>query len=470
MRGRSAPYPLLTACLLLVVYSLTLAPTLSWAHHGADGGDLATAVALGGVPHPPGFPTYTLLGELFVRLPWRDPVWRLNLMSAVLAAVAAGLTTAAVERLRPGRSPLVWACAGLSIGLAPLFWSQAVITEVYTAAALFAAAIVLLVVSGGPAWLLGAAWGLGIGAHGTLVFLAPLIVHGALRERGRRQAAVSALLVGPATLLGWVGAYGVMFATGRGGWSPWADLTTSSGRWALMSGGLYQGYVFGLPLSAWPRRLLAWAGLLARQFTPLGALLAGLGWLALRRERTGLAACSLASLVGLSVYTMGYDAADSLVYLVAGLPLAAIWLGLGLDEAAEWVEQRLPRGAWLLVLLPLVQLVLFWGAMDVSDDRLAVAWADAVLEKAPPRAVILTNEDAHTFALWYTHDVLGRREDAVIVDVDLWALRPYRGMVGEDLGLGEGGVAPDLSPADAAELVGRPVVEAWAAGEAGPAQ
>ena len=78
--------------LLLVVYLLTLAPTITWAHHGADGGDLVAAVARGSIPHPPGFPTYLLLGDLFVRLPWGNLAWRLNLMSAVLAAGAAALT------------------------------------------------------------------------------------------------------------------------------------------------------------------------------------------------------------------------------------------------------------------------------------------------------------------------------------------------------------------------------------------
>ena len=64
---------------LLAVYGLTLAPTITWAHHGADGGDLVTAVVRGCIPHPPGFPTYLLLGDLFIRLPWGNPAWRRSL-------------------------------------------------------------------------------------------------------------------------------------------------------------------------------------------------------------------------------------------------------------------------------------------------------------------------------------------------------------------------------------------------------
>ena len=73
----------------LLVYLLTLAPTITWAHDGADGGDLITAAYTLGVPHPPGYPVYCLLGHLFAHLPLRDVAWRLNLMSAVGAGLAA---------------------------------------------------------------------------------------------------------------------------------------------------------------------------------------------------------------------------------------------------------------------------------------------------------------------------------------------------------------------------------------------
>ncbi|MBW2474999.1 MAG: DUF2723 domain-containing protein, partial [Deltaproteobacteria bacterium] len=44
-----------------------------------------------GVPHPPGYPTYTLLGWLFTRLPFGSIAWRVNLLSSVSTAAAAAL-------------------------------------------------------------------------------------------------------------------------------------------------------------------------------------------------------------------------------------------------------------------------------------------------------------------------------------------------------------------------------------------
>ena len=40
---------------------MTAAPGLTWAHFGADGGDLLAAAAVHGIPHPPGYPLYLLL-------------------------------------------------------------------------------------------------------------------------------------------------------------------------------------------------------------------------------------------------------------------------------------------------------------------------------------------------------------------------------------------------------------------------
>ena len=447
---------------LLVIYLLTLAPTITWAHHGADSGDLVTAVARGSIPHPPGFPTYLLLGELFIRLPWGDPAWRLNLMSAVLAAGAAGLTIRNLHSLfsilhsplSTLYSPL---CAGLSLGLAPLFWSQALIAEVYAPAAFFTALVTVLALQGVPAWALGLVWGVGMGVHPTLMFLAPLVAWGSWKKPGFSEKTWFLVRASLLAFLGWGAMYGLVLLARGGVPSPWGDVNTLAGWWALVSGRLYRGYLFGLPLAAWPHRLLTWSGLLARQFTPFGAVLTGLGWLHQWREQRAFAVASALAFGAFGLYTIGYNTADSLVYLVPALPLAALWLGTGLAQAADWLGHRWRRGAWVVMLLPLLQALLFWGQVDLSRERAAMEWAERVLVEAPPQAVLLTAQDAHTFTLWYVHDVLGERPDVVVVDQDLWAQESYRRMMAG--ALGPGLVESSLSPEEAARRVGRPVVK-----------
>ncbi|HUT25159.1 MAG TPA: DUF2723 domain-containing protein, partial [Sumerlaeia bacterium] len=59
----------------LVLYTRTLAPTVT----AEDSGELIAAAHCLGVPHPPGYPTFTVVGHLFSRLPFRPSVaWRVN--------------------------------------------------------------------------------------------------------------------------------------------------------------------------------------------------------------------------------------------------------------------------------------------------------------------------------------------------------------------------------------------------------
>ncbi|HPD42144.1 MAG TPA: DUF2723 domain-containing protein, partial [Anaerolineae bacterium] len=97
---------------------LTLAPDLTWAHWGADGGDLVVAAVARRLPHPPGFPLYEALARAFVRLPWGPPAWRTNLLSALLAAATAA--TLAWTLLRRGVDPVIAVSTSLLLAATPL--------------------------------------------------------------------------------------------------------------------------------------------------------------------------------------------------------------------------------------------------------------------------------------------------------------------------------------------------------------
>lgn len=366
----------------------------------------------------------------------------------------------------PSRYPVAAMATGLCLGLAPLFWSQALIAEVYTTAACFTASVIWLIRRGAPAWIVGIVWGLGLGVHPTLLFLAPLVTWGAggSHRSGDRRFSFGAGLCALATgaLL-----YGPGLWVRRDVPSPWGDLHTWSGWWTLVSGEMYRHYIFGLPLSAWPQRVWAWMGLLVRQFTPPGALAMVGGWFRLwqGRGRVGRlwAVATTVAWGAISLYALGYDTADSLVYLVPALPLMALWLGNGLEQVAGWLSRYAPRAAGLLLLLPVLQAGLFWQGVDLRGDRRAVVWAEGTLYQAPREAVVLTDRDGYTFALWYLQGALGRRPDVIVLDVDLWAQPHYRRMSCVRLGLPPDGCSGALSAEQTAGRTGRPVV--WAQGD-----
>ncbi|MEA3309230.1 MAG: DUF2723 domain-containing protein, partial [Chloroflexota bacterium] len=302
--------------------------------------------------------------------------------------------------------------AGLALACAPLFWSQSLITEVSTTAAFFAAWALFLAVGATPGedssgWALaaGLAWGLGVAVHPILVFLAP-VMWGCWRGKARGWL-LAGFLVGllPYALLPL-----------RGTWpQPWADMRSLAGWWDFVSARLYRGYVFSLPWHEWPRRLLSAATLLARQFTPVGAALALWGGYRLWERERKIAVGMVLAVIGAGFYAMGYNTTDSLVYFVPFLPLAALWLGEGFAEVSG---RGVPAAVWLL--LPALSLLWHWSSLDLSHDWTARRWLERTLAEAPPDAVLVTSQDAHTFTLWYAQAGLGLRPDVSVVDRDLW--------------------------------------------------
>jgi len=49
----------------LAIYVATMSRGITWLNTGNDGGDFITAARAFGVPHPTGYPTYTLLLRVF---------------------------------------------------------------------------------------------------------------------------------------------------------------------------------------------------------------------------------------------------------------------------------------------------------------------------------------------------------------------------------------------------------------------
>jgi len=138
---------LVTTLLTLGGYLWSIAPDVTL----EDSGELAVASYYAGVPHPPGYPVWTLYTWLFtVLLPFSNIAWRVAVSSAVAAALSSGFLALMVSRVssllvssidgskRIDESMHRAICvvsavaSGLLIGFNGFMWSQAVIVEVYT--------------------------------------------------------------------------------------------------------------------------------------------------------------------------------------------------------------------------------------------------------------------------------------------------------------------------------------------------
>jgi hypothetical protein len=133
----------------LVLYIATLAPTVLF----ADGAEFQFAPYMLGIAHPTGYPLYLLLGWVWSHvLPIGDVAYRMNLFSALWAALTVGVTYLVALRFirfaAPGIDPLTVrfsaVTAALTFAVGETFWSQAVIAEVYSFNAFFVGLVLLL--------------------------------------------------------------------------------------------------------------------------------------------------------------------------------------------------------------------------------------------------------------------------------------------------------------------------------------
>ncbi len=422
-----------------------------------DGLFLMAGVHLG-VAHPPGYPIYTLIVHLFTRLPFGEPAFLGHLSSAVLGALACGAVYACARLLGASLVPAL--TAAWLFGVSEQFWSQAIITEVYTLNALLFFAIWALVLLGArdprrrwALWCAAVAWGAGLANHWPLTVLATpglaLALLPAWREvLPRLPRLLGVALVTAALPYAWM----VWLSQQAPAISFYGPIDSWSDLWFYVS---RQGYseVDASPTAGWSDRtaFLGWlAADIVRQTTLPGFALAMLGLRALARGG-GLLAMALAgsgvvALLGNSavlIALLGFDFDPFRLAVFRPYPLicygvAALWAGIGMQwmvdhlpgwTAGRWPAQapgapgashaawatRSPTAAAVLVGAAMVAMSASagWPANDRSDSDFAERHAEAVFDLLPQGAVLFVRGDA-IGPLGYYRFVEGRRPDVAL--------------------------------------------------------
>jgi hypothetical protein len=454
----------------LLLYLRTVAPALP----PGDSGEFITAAWVLGVPHPPGYPLYTLLARFAEAVPLGSPALRVNALSAVLGAAAVAATALLLltllapvgGRAAPASTPALThagvaaAVGALLLGASTVFWSYALVAEVFALNALFAALLLLLAL----AWARGpesrpllGAFGLGCGLaashHHTIVLFAPafLVLLGWGIHRLGVRAAVPALAIAVGLLL--VGLVPYIYLPLAAAQDPplnWGNPRTLESFIRHVTRADYGTFrlVLQQEASGSPVEQVALFGrYLFGAFTPIGCLLAGLGawWLARARPVAGLALL-LAFLVSGPAFVAYANPAinDPLVkgvverfYILPSVPFAAA-AGAGAYQVLAWAGEwgrrarwsTLARHGWVpigaaLLALPLWSAVAHFGTVEQSNNLVTQHFGEDMLAPLEPSALLIVRGDTVTFAMDYLRVVERVRPDVLSVDMEKLKLRSY---------------------------------------------
>lgn len=410
----------------LVVYAATMAPTVT----GEDSGELIGAAWSLGIPHPPGYPVWTMLAHAFTWLPFGTPGWRVNALSAVCGAGTVGLLTLLGSGLTGRRGAAL--LGAMCLAFSRVFWEHALIAEVYTLTTLFMVGLLYRCLLGFPEqrpWVIyGTALfaGVGAGVHSTLVLLLPfwlvLLVHqsppGLRRQWTHYAKLLGAILVGTGVYL-----Y-LPLASLRDPAMDWGNPETLRNWWDVIR---REQYAF--MVDQYPRSLARFAGqcwtmvqFWFRDFIGLGAMLslAGFGLLFRRQRYLAMFLILMAlSVTGMAIYMQNFeqDREWHWVMRVFLIPAEAI-SALGLMAGLAWLggDSRNRQGfvMGIGVALLVASLVLHSG-VSKRHYTYAEEYGRNILASLPEGAIYVPVADHQTFPVLYLQITEDVRPDVTVL-------------------------------------------------------
>lgn len=393
------------------LYLSTLCRTVYW----YDSAEYVTAAVTLGIPHPPGYPLYTILGHVFTWLPL-EPAIAVNAMSSTFAAIAVALSYLVGRRLGLGRVPALVGAATLGGG--KLFWANAVVAEVYCPALAVVSLLLYLLLrarqEGRFGLVLGAAFiaGLGLGIHLSIATLGlglALLVW-AFDTRVARPGDLAALTERPelrgrlrrslaAAGMAFLGSLIFLYLPFRAAQKPPLNFGDPSNlerfQWVI-SGGTYKGWF--LTEFDFLARTLSMADAFIEQLHPAGMVLALLGLFWLWRKRPLETVALLLMSAGNIGFFFRYEVHDLAVFFLPTTLILCCFVGAGVEALLALIskavtEQRAPamrnlvRGATLLFAAALA--LGNYRAVDMSEFKETEKFIAAMVETLPNDAIIL---------------------------------------------------------------------------------
>lgn len=411
-----------------------------------DSGDLVSAAATFGVPHPPGYPLYSLLGWMANKLPFFTPAWRVGLLSSIPHAIVVGLVFEIAYRLSRRLDSALFAALLLAGNY--LFFLYSTTQEVFALLSLFVTGLLFFVLrfaeTQKPAYLYRAAvsFGLALGHHHLIVALLPVLVYWLTRVVGMRGFRISLIPLVLWFLVGLLPYAYIPVAARSSSVINWDRATTIPNFVRLVTRADYGTFRSGANIGRHPTQrflaLKAYAQILTLDFRLVGIvfLLAGVLFLPknLSKVRTLLllsllllgpafffyASFPLTNRFTLGTYERFMLPSYIIVVLFAALghaKLTAVFARFLSGIASNFGFSRLLIAVSVITFLYPASILLttlwrFWGfGSDRTSERLAV---DMFLD-VPQGSIVALSRDTPLFISQYMRYAVGFRADTMVI-------------------------------------------------------
>lgn len=434
-----------------------------------DAGDLVTAAVTHGVPHPPGYPLYTLIGALLNSIPVMTPAWRLAWVSIVPHVMTLLLVYLFVYRLTKARMPSFVAASVLAGNY--LFFLYSTTPEVFALLDVFVVGILVLGMRLQKEWDARVFWiscaviGLSLAHHPLIVLMLPSFVYLVRPGFARFHKSARFIMVSIVSFVSGLVPYLYVVAAARGT-SPinWDRPTTLPRFIQLVTRTDYGSFMSGTTVghSIYERLLnvKAYATFVLIDYTWIGVLLAciGLYWVWKKNRHIAVALSVALALFGpffsfyasfpiVNRFILGTVERFALPSYILLSPL----VGIGAYAFSKFLASRFAFTAHneskhrqlvglllcVFLLYPVATTAMtvwrFWG---LAADQTTDVYAVNLLGSAPKHALMLLTRDTPLFSAQYMRYAMGIRPDVLVIHMSRLPFADYH----ETLRIG----SPDL--------------------------
>jgi hypothetical protein len=444
---------LLITLSVFLVYYHSAAPCAWW----GDGLELTCAASTLGIPHPTGYPLYTITGHLLIRLLDNlDPGRVMTLFSVTLLSLSCGILYLYYSRLirlflsAPCRHVRKWLpepiltlllASGLTFATAfsLTLWNHATFAEVYPLTFFLVSVVMFILMrsiqtkSTLPGVLVVCmVMGLLSLNHYSGIAIYPLGFICILQYLKLCPRRVVAMVLMSVIFL--VCLLGYLYLPLRASSNPplnWGDPSNFRNFIWVISGGQFSELKLNMEIRQIIQGLGRWLQFWGTQWLPVSwhssSLCPVLGFLIILSSilglgrlssiRRGLGTGLFLTVLFTSVFSAFYDIPDIESYFLIAIP--SILTGLAFFMFNWIAHMHSPgRKPSIICCLPFLMIILLaivqFPRIDKSDDRTPLDWGQNILDLLPKNAIILTHADNDIYALWYQQMVMGYRKDVTV--------------------------------------------------------
>jgi hypothetical protein len=449
--------PVVISLGVFVIYLFTLAPSVIQ----IDSGELAAVQATLGIAHPTGYPLFTIIGYLFLKLPLPFTIiYRVNLLAAFWCFFGILFFTKSITLLlqnltifksadkktknKKHQNPefsseynkviiIVSSITGsLFLAFSKTYWLQSTSAEVYSLQIFLFTLIIYASLKAFfsqndsiTRWIgVGIALAFGFSNHMTTLLTLPFVSILFFLKEGFKKHAFKKVIVTfitsfPVLILFY------LYLPIRASSTPvinWGNPINYENFFRHITGKQYQVWLFS-SMDAAKKQLVYFIGNLPSEFTIPGLLFALIGLVFTFKQSKKLFWLLTISFLTALLYSINYDIVDIDSYFLFNNIIIAGFISFGIYWLILWFQKHynLKEKYFILIIsIGLIPAVINFSSVDQSEQYTFEDYTKAILESVDKNAIIFSYQwDYFISASYYFQFVEKFRSDVAVVDKEL---------------------------------------------------